>query len=315
MSETCAFTPPYPLKIAVLFLVFNRLSTTKRVFEVIRKAKPPRLYIAADGPRANKASEVKKVKEVREYIFSNIDWQCEVKTLFRDENLGCKHAISGAISWFFENEEMGIILEDDCLPSQSFFWFCEELLEYYMDDERIFMISGYNRQNVWNPEQYDYFFSHLGGIWGWASWRRAWKYYDGEMKELNLFASYGYFESLLGDKLGKERHRTLRNAIKLNIDSWAYPWGFARHKNSGMTCVPSKSLVMNIGFGTEATHTFGANTDGILTHEISFPLKKNCFIVADELYDLKFQKIPMLPERILKDVIVKIRNYLVEWST
>lgn len=308
MSEISAFTPPHPLKTAVLFLVFNRLDTTKQVFEAIRKAKPPRLYIAADGPRANKDGEEKKVNDVRDYIVSRIDWQCEVKTLFRDENFGCKHAIGGAITWFFENEEMGIILEDDCLPSQSFFWFCEELLEKYMEDERIFMVSGYNKQSVWNPEQYDYFFSQLGGIWGWASWRRAWNYYDGEMKELNQFASSGCFESLLGDKLGKERYRLLRNVVELNIDTWAYSWGFARHKNSGMACVPSKSLIMNIGFGTEATHTFGVNTDGVLNHEIPFPLKTNCFVVADRKYDLKFQKIPMLPERILEHVIFKIKK-------
>ena len=115
------FIPKKPLETAVLFLVFNRLDTTKQVFEAIRKAKPPRLYIAADGPRESKEGEAEKVKAVREYVMSNINWDCEVKTLFRDKNLGCKYAVSGAIDWFFENEEMGIILEDDCLPSQSFF--------------------------------------------------------------------------------------------------------------------------------------------------------------------------------------------------
>ena len=117
------FTPPHPLNTAVLFLVFSRLDTTKQVFESIRQAKPPRLYIAADGAREVKEGEAEKVKAVRDYITSNIDWECEVKTLFREQNFGCKMAVSGAIDWFFQNEEMGIILEDDCLPSQSFFGF------------------------------------------------------------------------------------------------------------------------------------------------------------------------------------------------
>ena len=114
-----------PLSTAVLFLVFNRLDTTKEVFKAIRKAKPSRIYIASDGPRKIKNNEADKVKEVRSYIINNIDWQCDVNTLFREENLGCKIAVSTAIDWFFDNEEQGIILEDDCFPSQSFFWFCE----------------------------------------------------------------------------------------------------------------------------------------------------------------------------------------------
>ena len=118
-----SFTPPQPLNTAVLFLVFNRLDTTKQVFEAIREAKPPRLYIAADGARETKAGEAEKVTAVRDFILKNIDWECDIKTLFREENLGCKYAVSGAIDWFFDNEEMGIILEDDCLPSQSFFGF------------------------------------------------------------------------------------------------------------------------------------------------------------------------------------------------
>ena len=135
------FIPPHPLNTAVLFLVFNRPDTTRQVFEAIRKAKPPRLYVAADGPREDHPGEDEKVREIRDYVMNNIDWDCEIKTLFRDKNLGCKYAVSGAITWFFENEEMGIILEDDCLPSQSFFWYCEELLKKYKDIDTIMHIN------------------------------------------------------------------------------------------------------------------------------------------------------------------------------
>ena len=137
MNEVTKFQPPKPLKTAILFLVFNRLDTTKKVFKAIRQAKPPRLYIAADGARANKKGECKNVQLVRDYIMQNVDWDCDVKTLFRDKNLGCKYAVGGAITWFFETEEQGIILEDDCLPSQSFFWYCEELLDRYKEDKSL----------------------------------------------------------------------------------------------------------------------------------------------------------------------------------
>ena len=280
------FTPPHPLKTAALFLIFNRPDTTKQVFEAIRKAKPPRLYVAADGPRADKAGEAEKVEQVRQ-IATRVDWDCEVKTLFRDKNLGCGKGVSSAIDWFFENEEEGIILEDDCLPSQSFFWFCEELLERYRGDMRVMIISGYNKQEMWNQDKYDYFFSNFGGIWGWASWKRAWDLYDLEMKDLESFIENNYFEFLLGESLGNVRKKQMLNVIQNNIDTWDYQWGFTRHVNSGLACVPSKNLVENIGFGADATHTI-ANQKTINRYDLNFPVKYNEFIVSDKKYDELF---------------------------
>ena len=165
------------MKTPVLFLVFNRPDTTKQVFEAIRQAQPPRLYIASDGHRSDREGEWEKVKTVRDYVVNNIDWDCEVKTLFREKNLGCRIAVSTAISWFFENEEQGIILEDDCFPDQSFFPFCEELLWKYQDDKRIMMITGTNSLGTWKSELQSYHFSIYGSIWGWATWKRAWNLY------------------------------------------------------------------------------------------------------------------------------------------
>ncbi len=288
-SKSSTFTPPHPLNTAVLFLVFNRLDTTKQVFQAIKEAKPPRLYIAADGARVDKDGEDKKAQEVRDFITSSIDWDCEVKTLFRDNNLGCKMAVSGAIDWFFENEEMGIILEDDCLPSQSFFWFCEELLERYKDDMRIFLISGYNKQNEWKKDENDYFFSNLGGIWGWASWKRAWNEYTLDMKDINHFIEMNGFKNILGNKLGDLREKSIYQSIVINkMNTWDYQWAYARHKNNGMACVPSVSLIENIGFGKEATHTFGDNQDNVEKSEMEFPLKENKFFFPDRKYDELF---------------------------
>lgn len=301
------FIPPNDLKTPVLFLIFNRLDSTKLVFKSIQKARPPKLYIASDGPRYLVEGEKEKVKEVRNFINSNIDWDCKVKTLYRDENLGCKNAVSGGIDWFFENEEMGIILEDDCLPSQSFFWYCEELLNRYRYDQRVAMISGYNKQNKWLKYYNDYFFSSLGGIWGWASWSRAWNHYDGEIRDFWNFDKQNHFENLLGKKLGKKRRDQLYKAIiEYNIDTWDYLWAYARHKQNGLACVPVKSLVKNIGFGEDATHTFGQNFDMVNCHEISFPLKENSFVVADRLYDELFLR----KSNIYKIFLKKIFKFL-----
>ena len=144
-------------EIPILFLVFNRLDTTKQVFEFIRQVKPKHLYIASDGARDYKAGEKEIVGAVRNYVLSSIDWECKVKTLFRDSNLGCRNAVNGAINWLFDNEETGIILEDDCLPSHSFFQFCEELLEKYKLDTRIMCISGDN----FSQDRFDFNFSYL----------------------------------------------------------------------------------------------------------------------------------------------------------
>jgi hypothetical protein len=276
------FIPPNTLDTAVLFIVFNRFETTREVFDSIKKARPPRLYIASDGARPSKGDEDKKVKKIREYIIANIDWKCDVKTLFREENIGCRLAVSGAISWFFRNEEMGIILEDDCLPSQSFFWFCEEMLKKYKNDKRIFYVTGYNSQNVWNASKHDYFFSHIGSIWGWATWRRSWNEYDINMGDIDDFIENDGFINLFGNKIGKRR--LLEIVGSKTIDTWDYQFSYVAHKNNALACIPSCSLIKNIGFGEDATHTFGINNDGVTLHDLKFPLRDNVFITSDSKY-------------------------------
>ena len=286
----------------MVFLIFNRPDTTKQVFETICKARPKQLFIAADGPRLNKLGEKEKVQVVRD-IASNVDWDCDVKTLFRDKNLGCRIAVSSAIDWFFENVEEGIILEDDCLPSQSFFCFCEELLERYKNDMRIMLISGHNKQKEWKAEQFDYFFSNLGGIWGWASWKRAWEKNDINMTKLEDFIAHDYFKYIFGNKLGHKRAADIQMANKENVNTWDYQWGFSRHINSGLACVPSKNLITNIGLSMDATHTTGEQK-AVENFEISFPLEKNEFIVPDREYDALF-----LSERNLFDKLKEKINW------
>lgn len=289
MAEiTIPFTPPHPLNTAVLFLVFNRLDTTKLVFEAIRHAKPPRLYIAADGARENREGEDAKVKAVREYVMSNIDWECDVKTLFREENFGCKHAVSGAITWFFENEEMGIILEDDCLPSQSFFWFCEELLDKYKDDMRVWQIGGTTFKNIKSIDGEDYYFSKYTHIWGWASWASRWKYYDVKMQTLSKFKRNNYIKNIFENK--EEQAFWIEIFTKIaqsKIDTWDYQWVYTMNINHGLCALPTLNLISNIGFGLDATHT-NQKIDGVSEldqYEISFPLKVREFIFVNAEID------------------------------
>lgn len=261
------FTPPHPLNTAVLFLVFNRLDTTKQVFEAIRQAKPPRLYIAADGARENRKGEEEKVNAVREYIMSNIDWDCEVKTLFREKNLGCKYAVSSAIRWFFENEEMGVILEDDCLPSQSFFWFCEELLERYKDNMNIGHISGDNFQNGVKRSEADYYFSIFNHVWGWASWANRWQRYD---VDLTTFEDANFIDSIFPKKRATNSWKKTFQAMKnQEIDTWDYQWTFTMWKNNWLTILPNVNLISNIGFGADATHTISeTEVSNLKNHEL-----------------------------------------------
>lgn len=261
------FAPLHPLKTAILFLVFNRLDTTKQVFEAIRRAKPPRLYIAADGARENRQGEDTKVQAVRDYILSNIDWDCEVKTLFREQNLGCKYAVSTAITWFFENEEMGIILEDDCLPSQSFFWFCEELLERYKDDMRVWHIGGSNFQNGTKRGNSDYYFSKYNLIWGWAGWSNRWKLYD---VELDSIIDTEFLEKTFTDKNAVKYWIKPFHDIKAKkVDTWDYQYTFSMWKYDGLAILPNVNMISNIGFGADATHT---TKEGILSNVSRFDL-------------------------------------------
>lgn len=260
MNEINTFTPSHPLKTAVLFLTFNRLDTTKKVFEAIRQAKPPRLYVAADGPRIDRPGEDKQVQSVKDYIMNSIDWNCEVKTLFRENNLGCKYAVSGAISWFFENEERGIILEDDCLPSQSFFWFCEDLLERYENDMRIAQISGFNFGYKNENLKYDYFFSKYPEIWGWATWKDRWCRCDIEMSNYGEIIQSRQLECIFKNSETCEIKKKMQNAKNGLVDSWGYPWSLNHYINRQYSLIPRVNLINNIGFDRDdATHTKGKN--------------------------------------------------------
>lgn len=292
MTTHVTFTPPEPLKTAVLFLVFNRPEVTAQVFEAIRQAKPPRLYVAADGAREGRDGEAERCAKVRR-IATAVDWPCEVKTLFRDKNLGCKMGVSSGISWFFENEEEGIILEDDCLPSQSFFWFCEEMLGRYRGDTRVWQVCGSAFVAVFASLQRDasYLFSKYGPIWGWASWRRAWVNYDSEMLNWPYMKEALWLNSAYSDAAERKAKLILGDKLFQNqIDTWDYQWGFNKNFQSALSIVPIHNLVVNVGFGADATHTKSGSSPTQMKWELEFPLQHPKFVLADVEHDRLYCK-------------------------
>lgn len=249
-----------PFGTAVLFLVFNRPVLTAQVFEAIRKARPPRLYVAADGPRSSRAGESERCEAVRR-IATNVDWPCDVRMLFRETNLGCKMGVSGGINWFFEHEDQGIILEDDCLPHPDFFRFCEELLDRYANDARVSVITGNNFQDGRRRGDAAYYFSKYNHCWGWATWRRAWKHYQGDLPFWPHWRHSADWLRLTPDKVERRYWAKIFERVRAGeIDSWAYPWTGSVWHHGGFTATPNVNLVKNIGFGPDSTHTASADS-------------------------------------------------------
>lgn len=315
ISSANRFTPPVPLNTAILFLVFNRPDTTRQVFDAIRQAKPPRLYVAADGPRVTREGEAERCATVRQ-IATVVDWKCEVFTLFREQNLGCGRAVSSAISWFFENEEQGIILEDDCLPSQSFFYYCEELLTRYSEDERVMCVSGDNFQRGQRVTNDSYYFSRYPHIWGWASWRRAWKHYDFDLEQWPSFRAARGLRSLSdGNKLFESYWKNIFDSAR-EIDTWDYQWTFSCWAQHGLTALPVVNQVTNIGFGSDSTHAMDAFSPlaNLLALELRFPLKHPTTVFrnvkADSYTDRTQFRITGLHEskRMLSRLLAKMWN-------
>jgi hypothetical protein len=240
-------------KTPVLLIGFNRPDNAQRVFNEIRKIKPKQFFLAVDGPRADKLGEEERCQMTRD-ITIQVDWDCEIKTLFQKKNLGCGPGVFTAIDWFFTNVEQGIIFEDDCLPDPSFFQFCQELLAYYRENEKIMMISGDNFQHSKKRGSSSYYFSEYAHIWGWATWRRAWKKY---------------------------------NVNYLLPDTYDKGWAHSMRDQKGLAIMPNVNLVSNIGFGTGATHTSGTSQfSNLPTRPIDFPLVHPKKVERNVLADL-----------------------------
>lgn len=300
----------------VLLIAFNRLHTVAKLYEVLKKVKPPRLYVAIDAPRKTIAEEAEKVSSVKNFILNNVDWPCEIKTKFWDINVGTKYAPSGAIQWFFSNEEMGIVLEDDCLPNEDFFYYCQELLKHYKNDSRIGMISGLNRFDHY-PCENSYHLATGGSIWGWASWGRVGSNFNPDNP---LFKSK-YLRKYLSDSINDPAEvdhicSAIIDVLDNRFKTWDLPWGTLLKINSQLSIVPAKNMVLNIGVGPEATHF--DTKDVVYTkmkyNKFEYPIKHPECIVPDLAFS-KLQASPHLPSmpiRLLRRIAIgrKMLRYI-----
>jgi len=272
----------------ILICAFNRPETTKRVFEVVRDVKPKKLFISLDGPRDDRVGEKEKCEEVKK-VFANIDWKCDVKTLYREKNLGCAKAIPGAIDWMFSYVDEGIILEDDCVPDKSFFYFCSSMLDKYRNSERVMMVGGTNFFPNVKFSDYSYFFSRYSFIWGWATWKRAWKKYDTKMKSYPDFKKKGGMKKILPNIAERIFWKTsFDNKYRGYHDNWDAKWLYTIFSNNGLGIVPEVNLITNIGSGPDASVTVNLDNRLILpTKRISYPLRHPDRIIENNQYSRK----------------------------
>jgi hypothetical protein len=274
----------------IALIIFNRPDTTERVFTEIAKAKPPKLFVIADGPRTDHPDDVEKCAATRA-IIDRVDWDCEVLKNYSDINLGCGHRPASGISWVFENVEEAIILEDDCMPHPTFYRFCRELLEKYRDDERVMLITGRNLLTGRLQQKYSYHFRRTFSCWGWATWRRAWQHYDFGIKLWPELRETSWLRNILLNERAVEFYRKIFDQAHLsarNLHYWDYQWAFSCWAHSGLAVVPAANLIQNIGFGPAATHTTSESSPvgRLLAEEIVFPLHHPSFISPDTDADL-----------------------------
>lgn len=290
----------------ILLISFNNLSTTARVFEVIKKIKPKKLFFAVDAPRENFLEEIEKCNAVKNLV-SKIDWDCELKTFFPENNLNARLAVSSAISWFFKDCSEGIILEHDCLPDESFFKFCEELLERYRDDERVMHIGGncFIPDNLKNSND-SFYLSSVPHIWGWATWSRAWKYYNLEMKSFPDFLKQKQINNIFSKKIERSFWNNVfyRNYQRLD-NTWDFQWTYAVFSQGGICLNPCKNLVSNIGFLPDALNTKDCNHKfaNLKLENIRFPLVYPEFFIKNKRIDSFINR---------NNFDISINNYLIK---
>lgn len=275
----------------VVLLIFKRPEQTAKVFEVVSQVKPPKLLVVADGPRHDKPEEAEKCAAARS-IIDRVDWDCEVLTNFSDVNLGCKNRVSSGLDWVFSLVEEAIIIEDDCVPDSSFFRFCEELLERYRDVPEVMSITGENTHG-YQASDVSYYFSQYGFYWGWATWKRAWKLFDGSVKLWSGLRETNWLSNLLQNQEAAEYWSDIFEKTFNGFNSWGYGWTFTCLVNQGLCAVANNNLISNIGFGEDAAHhTWSVDEIGNLpVTSIQFPLQHPKSITRDREADLGIDKI------------------------
>ncbi|MBD2776519.1 glycosyltransferase family 2 protein [Iningainema tapete] len=274
------------MKAPVVLFIFNRPDTTEKVFQAIRKAKPAKLLVVADGPRLERQGELERCEAARA-IIEQVDWDCEVLKNYSDINLGCHQRIPSGLNWVFNTFEEAIILEDDCLPHPIFFQFCEELLTFYREQEQIMHIAGFNVKPQPGMKE-SFYVSRIGLCWGWATWRRAWASYDPEMKSWQTYkikSDLQYF-----GKQSRNVYKSFEYAATGSVSCWDVKWGFSRAVNQGLSLIPKTNLIQNIGFREDATHTTQdiSHITSVPVEGINLPLVKPHSLIPNRELDEEY---------------------------
>lgn len=260
------------MKSPVLVLLFNR-DRVAQVLEPIRKYRPEKIYLSADGPRSERAAEAARIAEIRREWRRQIDWPCMVRVRFSAFNEGCRAGVSRGIDWFFTHEESGIIIEEDCRVADSFLPFATELLTRYRDDQRITSITAQNEQCGCRRGGESYYFSEIAHCWGWASWRRAWtRYREIEARLPQILEDGRVFRSSSYPQARTSWGRWCGRVLDGDLDSWAIIWSIANLAHHGLSVIPNVNMVQNLGFDADATHTHGQTRRFARLEEIGFPL-------------------------------------------
>jgi hypothetical protein len=295
----------------VLLMAFNRPDHVRDQIRLFRKLNIKKIYIAVDGPRSGNVDDQKAGKEI-ERILKRITW-CKPKKLLRKQNLGCKRAVSSAIDWFFKHVDQGIILEDDCKATPSFFYFCEELLNRYRNEKKVMHISGANFISADSLKE-SYYFSRYPQCWGWATWRRAWKSYDVDLRQLEDKSSRKMLEQMFPVQKARQYWFNLFSKTQRGlIDTWDYQWIFACWKKKGLAVIPKVNLVTNQGFDARATHTKLSISPLAhrATHTLSFPLIHPRIIKINQELNKKEEKFydQSLIVKLIKGVMQSISRF------
>lgn len=298
----------YKTNVAVLVVFFTRHHTLKLVVDAIREARPSKLFLYQDGPREGREDDIENIRKCRE-LFDDIDWECEIHRLYQEKNVGCDPSVYLAIKWMFEHVDKGIIIEDDVVPAQSFFPFCAELLDKYQNNEKIHLISGMNRAEIYPKEcSSDYFFSKSGTLWGWATWKRAVDTWDENYSWMDNPKQLEYIKKQFilhcayqsprvnYDVFMKDctRHRESGRAHFETIQA------ASKFLNDRVCITPSKNMTVNVGMTGESTHglielrLYPKGYQRIFTmksYDCTFPLRHPKKIEVDEKYPILCEKI------------------------
>lgn len=299
------------LNTPLVLIIFNRPDKARRLLEIIEQVKPKSVYIIADGPRSDIKDDEKLCHASRE-VFNSITWKCDVLKRYADSNLGLRKNISSGLTWVFSKEESAIILEDDCVPTNSFFPFCETLLNKYNNDSRIMAISGNNFQAGKKRSEDSYYFSKYFHCWGWATWKRAWEYYDDYLSIWEDIKDTEILNSFWQSKNEKKYWTSVYEKLSKNqINSWAYRWAFSIFVQHGLCIIPNVNLVTNVGFGDDATNTKEQSRFfNMERFEIDFPLKHPKGMIRNFVADEFTQKTVFHFYTLLDRVILKVKKIL-----